>query len=103
LLFSHGRQHFWHAPQHLHVTTLIGQLTARPHTVTADLAVMLSHRSDDQLFGTARKIITALINRIHTVEWTTAIVQHPAGRAGQVGTPTLLYASLLGAHMLSNH
>lgn len=45
----------------------------------------LCGRTDDQLFATARKIITAMIARIHTVEWTTAIVQHPAGRAGQVG------------------
>lgn len=42
------------------------------------------HRSDDQLHDTARKIITALIARMHTVEWSTAIVQHPAGRASQV-------------------
>lgn len=41
-------------------------------------------RTDEQLFSKARLIITALMARIHTVEWTTAIVQHPAGRAGQV-------------------
>lgn len=41
-------------------------------------------RGDDRLFATARKIITALIARIHTVDWTTAIVQHPTGRAVQV-------------------
>jgi len=41
-------------------------------------------RGDEKLFSAARLIITALIARIHTVEWTTAIIQHPTGRASQV-------------------
>lgn len=48
-------------------------------------------RSDEQLFSTARKVVTALIARIHTVEWTTAIVQSPAGRATQVGGDLVLW------------
>ncbi|MEC4817172.1 MAG: peroxidase family protein [Scytonema sp. PMC 1069.18] len=34
--------------------------------------------TDDQLFNKARLINTALIAKIHTVEWTTAILGHPA-------------------------
>ena len=48
----------------------------------------LPYRDDDNLFAAARLIITALIARIHTVEWTTAIIQHPAGRASQVSDTT---------------
>lgn len=48
---------------------------------------------DDKLFSVARLIITALIARIQTVEWSTAIVQHPAGRAGQY----FVWYGILGA------
>lgn len=33
--------------------------------------------TDDELFGTARLINSALIAKIHTVEWTPAIIAHP--------------------------
>ena len=38
--------------------------------------------TDDQLFNKARLINTALIAKIHTVEWTTAILGHPALQIG---------------------
>ena len=38
--------------------------------------------SDDELFGTAQLVTSALIAKIHTVEWTPAIVAHPALKIG---------------------
>jgi hypothetical protein len=37
---------------------------------------------DDELFGTAQLVNSALIAKIHTVEWTPAIVAHPALKVG---------------------
>ena len=37
---------------------------------------------DDELFDTARLVNSALIAKIHTVEWTPAIVAHPALKVG---------------------
>jgi hypothetical protein len=34
--------------------------------------------TDDQLFDTARLVNCALMAKIHTVEWTPAILPHPA-------------------------
>jgi hypothetical protein len=36
--------------------------------------------SDDQVFDKARLVVAALLAKIHTVEWTTAILGHPALR-----------------------
>jgi hypothetical protein len=38
--------------------------------------------SDDELFGTAQLINAALMAKIHTVEWTPAIIAHPALKIG---------------------
>jgi hypothetical protein len=38
--------------------------------------------SDDRLFNTARLVNAALMAKIHTVEWTPAILAHPALRIG---------------------
>lgn len=62
---------------------------------------MYTTRTDDQLHSTARKIISALIARIHTVEWTTAIVQHPAGRAAQVWVGRCGVKNSTSAHVVS--
>ena len=35
------------------------------------------HLTDDELFGTAQLINSALLAKIHTVEWTPAIIAHP--------------------------
>jgi hypothetical protein len=36
--------------------------------------------TDDDLFGTARLVVSALLAKIHTVEWTPAIIAHPVLR-----------------------
>ena len=38
--------------------------------------------SDDELFGTAQLVNSALIAKIHTVEWTPAIISHPVMKIG---------------------
>ncbi|WP_392543522.1 peroxidase family protein [Oryzobacter telluris] len=38
--------------------------------------------SDDELFGTAQLVNSAIIAKIHTVEWTPAIIGHPALTVG---------------------
>ncbi len=38
--------------------------------------------TDDELFGTAQLVNSALLAKIHTVEWTPAIVAHPALKVG---------------------
>jgi hypothetical protein len=40
------------------------------------------HWSDDDLFDRARLVNTALLAKIHTVEWTPALLDHPAARLG---------------------
>ncbi|MGH3875077.1 MAG: peroxidase family protein [Pseudonocardiaceae bacterium] len=39
-------------------------------------------RSDEELFQTARLVNSALLAKIHTVEWTPAIIAHPTTRTG---------------------
>ncbi|WIA21634.1 hypothetical protein OEZ85_000815 [Tetradesmus obliquus] len=57
---------------------------AKEHNTVCDMLRANNPTWDDaKLFAAARLIITALLARIHTVEWTTAIIQHPAGRASQ--------------------
>ena len=41
-----------------------------------------SHFSDDKIYHTAHLINSALMAKIHTVEWTTAILAHPALQIG---------------------
>ena len=43
------------------------------------------HWTDERLFNTARLINAALMAKIHTVEWTTAILGHPALQIGMRG------------------
>ncbi len=51
---------------------------AREHNAVCDmLKLHYSTWSDDQLFDHARLIVTALIAKIHTVEWTPAILPTP--------------------------
>eukprot|EP00775_Hariotina_reticulata_P000236 gene236-440_t len=64
---------------------LLHYLFAKEHnTICNMLKQKHPEWDDDKLFSAARLINTALIARIHTVEWTCAIVQHPAGRASQL-------------------
>ncbi|WP_426325671.1 peroxidase family protein [Microbacterium sp. E-13] len=38
--------------------------------------------TEDELFGTAQLVVSALIAKIHTVEWTPAIIAHPVLKVG---------------------
>ena len=57
---------------------LLHTLFTREHNAIADrLASEHPEWTDDQLFGKARLITAALMAKIHTVEWTPAIIAHP--------------------------
>jgi heme peroxidase len=57
---------------------LMFTIFAREHNAICDrLAAEYPNWSDDELFARARLILAALIAKIHTVEWTPAIVAHP--------------------------
>jgi hypothetical protein len=58
---------------------LVHTLFAREHNAICDrLRAHFPRWSDDELFDHARLVNAALIAKIHTVEWTTAILGHPA-------------------------
>ena len=62
---------------------LLHTLFTREHNAIADrLAAEQSDWSDDQLFDTSRLITAALMAKIHTVEWTPAIIAHPTTQFG---------------------
>jgi len=62
---------------------LLHTLFMREHNAICDrLHVAYPAWSDDQLFDKARLINAALIAKIHTVEWTTAILGHPVLQIG---------------------
>ncbi|AGP37302.1 peroxidase family protein [Sorangium cellulosum] len=59
--------------------TLIHTLFVKEHNAIVDrLRQSYPDWDGDRLFHTARLINTALLAKIHTVEWTTAILGHPA-------------------------
>ncbi|MBO0699140.1 MAG: hypothetical protein J2P46_12155, partial [Zavarzinella sp.] len=53
---------------------LCGELKGR---YAKDLSELTDAQRDEWLFGKARLIVAALMAKIHTVEWTTAILNHP--------------------------
>src|SRR5258708_34212101 len=58
---------------------LLVNLFAREHNAICDrLATEYPSWSDEALFHKARLINAALLAKIHTVEWTPAIIAHPA-------------------------
>ncbi len=62
---------------------LLHTLFMREHNAVCDrLKSEFPTWSDDDLFDHARLIIAALIAKIHTVEWTTAILGHPLLQIG---------------------
>ena len=62
---------------------LLHTLFMREHNAVCDvLAAHYRDWSDDEVFDKARLIVAALIAKIHTVEWTTAILNRPALRIG---------------------
>ena len=62
---------------------MLHSLFVREHNAICDrLKAEHPHWSDDDLFDHARLVNTALLAKIHTVEWTTAILGHPALQIG---------------------
>ncbi|MGV0815236.1 peroxidase family protein [Mycolicibacterium boenickei] len=62
---------------------LMGTIFMREHNAICDrLKAAYPHWSDDQLFNKARLINAALIAKIHTIEWTPAILGHPTLQIG---------------------
>ena len=62
---------------------LLQILFAREHNAICDrLRAVYPTWSDDEVFERARLINAALLAKIHTVEWTTAILGHPALQIG---------------------
>ena len=62
---------------------MLHTLFALEHNAICD-ALKKKHpeMSDEDLFGTAQLVNAALIAKIHTVEWTPAIISHPALKIG---------------------
>ena len=62
---------------------LLHTLFTREHNAIAD-RLAAEHRdwTDDELFEKARLIAAALMAKIHTVEWTPAIIAHPTTKFG---------------------
>jgi hypothetical protein len=62
---------------------LVHTLFTREHNAIADrLAAEHPAWTDDELFAKARLITAALMAKIHTVEWTPAIIAHPTTKFG---------------------
>ena len=62
---------------------LLHTLFTREHNAIADrLAAEHPDWTDDELFAKARLITAALMAKIHTVEWTPAIIAHPTTKFG---------------------
>jgi hypothetical protein len=74
---SGGLDGWWVGLELLHTAFM------REHNVVCDLLhSSYPSWSDDQVFDKARLVVAALIAKIHTVEWTTAILGHPALQIG---------------------
>jgi hypothetical protein len=73
-----NKNNFWLGLAILH------SLFLREHNVICDhLAAEYPEMTDDQqLYDTARLITVALMAKIHTLEWTPAIIAHPTTKAG---------------------
>ncbi|MGN6161314.1 MAG: peroxidase family protein [Marmoricola sp.] len=71
------QENWWFGPGLLHT------LFSREHNTVCD-AIKKAHPdfSDQRLFETAVLVVSALIAKIHTVEWTTCVLRHPALQIG---------------------
>jgi hypothetical protein len=57
---------------------MLATLFVREHNAVCDrLRAEYPHWDDEELFQRARLVIAALLAKIHTVEWTPAIISHP--------------------------
>ena len=74
------RGNFWLGLALLHAAFI------REHNAICD-ALKREHRnwSDDHLYDKARLINAAVMAKIHTVEWTPAVIAHPTTRVGDEG------------------
>jgi hypothetical protein len=74
---SGGLDGWWIGLELLHTAFM------REHNAVCDVVhAAYPSWSDDQVFDKARLVIAALIAKIHTVEWTTAILAHPVLQIG---------------------
>ena len=73
--------------------SVLHTLFAREHNaVVARLKVDYPDASGEWLFGKARLVVSALLAKIHTVEWTPALMDSPVGRMAMRGN----YWGLMG-------
>lgn len=80
--------------------SMLHTLFVREHNAICDhLRDKHPHWSDDELFDHARLINSALMAKIHTVEWTPGIVAHPTVKYGMRGN----WWGLLGEQYYRSH
>lgn len=73
--------------------SVLHTLFAREHNAIADrLKIDHPDKSDDWLFDKTRLVVAALLAKIHTVEWTPALMDSPVGRMAMRGN----YWGLMG-------
>ena len=60
--------------------------------IVHDLEKIYPKWNGNRLYNQARLIVSAMISKIHTLEWTTAIIQHPRGAMFQ----NILFNGILG-------
>lgn len=79
-----GKEDVGNGPNRWYGLMLLHLLFTREHNYICDI---LSERypdfDDDKIYGTARLIVTAIIAKIHTIEWTPTIVNNPVASTAQ--------------------
>ena len=92
-----------------------GDAAARVHPASTTRSATCSPRhypawTDDEVFQRARLVVAALIAKIHTVEWTPAVISHPTTviaharqlvRAGRRAAPRTASAGSAGSEIIS--
>ena len=88
--------------------SILHTLFAREHNVLCDeLRIHYRHWSDERVYQTARLIVSALIAKIHTIEWTPAILGTEVIDIGMnmnwTGPPAHDWLTRLGIWLIDNH
>jgi len=88
--------------------SILHTLFAREHNVLCDeLRIHYRHWSDERVYQTARLIVSALIAKIHTIEWTPAILGTEVIDVGMnmnwSGPPAHDWLTRLGIWLIDNH
>ena len=88
--------------------SILHTLFAREHNVLCDeLRIHYRHWSDERVYQTARLIVSALIAKIHTIEWTPAILGTEVIDIGMnmnwSGPPAHDWLTRLGIWLIDNH